>query len=72
MGVYLRNWKKRKEEAKFEIWAGRQNWLRAGLMVKDDQDIPVTSWLERHVTGGLPKPDKNCSGPVAQAREIEE
>ena len=72
MGVYLRNWKKRKEQATFEIWAGRQNWLRAGLMVKDDQDIPVTSWLKRHVTGGLPKPDKNGSGLAAQVREIEE
>lgn len=72
MGVYLRNWKKRKEQAAFEIWAGRQNWLRAGLMVKDDQDIPVTSWLERHVADGLPKPDNISSGPDAQVREIEE
>ena len=72
MSVYLRNWKKRQEQATFEIWAGRQNWLRAGLMVKDDQDIPVTSWLERHVAGGLPKPDYIDSGPAAQVREIEE
>ncbi len=72
MGIYLRNWKKRKGQVTFEIWAGRQNWLRAGLMVKDDQDIPVTSWLERHVAGGLPKPHKTNSGPAAQVREIEE
>ncbi|MCH8930058.1 MAG: hypothetical protein IIA98_03940 [Proteobacteria bacterium] len=72
MGVYSRNWKKRKEQAAFEIWAGRQNWLRAGLMVKDDQDIPVTSWLERHVADGLPKPKNISDGPSAQVREIEE
>jgi len=71
VGVYLRIWKKRKEQATFEIWAGRQNWLRAGLMVKDDQDIPVTSWLERNVTGGLPKPDNINNGPAAQVLEIE-
>jgi hypothetical protein len=57
MGVYLRNWRKQKEKATYENWAGRQNWLCAGLMVKDDQDIPVTSWLERQVAGGLPKPN---------------
>ena len=39
MGVYLRIWKKRKEHATFEIWAGRQEWLRAGLMVKDEANL---------------------------------